>query len=207
MSHNESDLTGHGAGHVAWQRLRRRFETIQLKDSIPEVVFLNSHDGTSGYQLRMGIFRVVCTNGLIVSRGAFPGYCVSHRGNVVDEVIARALDISERFEGLALQVDRMEQRTLEPTEQVRFAERALTLRYPELAESGMQPSQLLTCLGESASPHESGRPHEARPRCAQRRSRVFGERQDLCETLGCHAEIAGSDDHTQVRCCRDQRSP
>jgi hypothetical protein len=131
------------ARHVV--RLRRRFETIQLKDSIPEVVFLNSHDGTSGYQLRMGIFRVVCTNGLIVSRGAFPGYCVSHRGNVLDDVIARALDISERFEGLALQVDRMEQRALEPAEQVRFAERALTLRYPESAESGMQPSQLLTC--------------------------------------------------------------
>jgi hypothetical protein len=131
------------ARHVV--RLRRRFETIQLKDSIPEVVFLNSHDGTSGYQLRMGIFRVVCTNGLIVSRGAFPGYCVSHRGNVVDEVIARALDISERFEGLALQVDRMEQRALLPAEQVSFAERALMLRYPEPAESGMQPSQLLTC--------------------------------------------------------------
>jgi hypothetical protein len=131
------------ARHVV--RLRRRFETIQLKDSIPEVVFLNSHDGTSGYQLRMGIFRVVCTNGLIVSRGAFPGYCVSHRGNVVDEVIARALDISERFEGLASQVDRMEQRALEQAEQVRFAERALLLRYPEPAESGMQPSQLLTC--------------------------------------------------------------
>src|SRR5438477_1792287 len=30
-------------------RLRRRFETIELKDAIPEVVFLNSHDGTSAY--------------------------------------------------------------------------------------------------------------------------------------------------------------
>ena len=43
------------------------------RDSVPEVVFLNSHDGTSAYQLRMGIFRVVCTNGLIVSRGCVPG--------------------------------------------------------------------------------------------------------------------------------------
>ena len=30
-------------------RLRRRVETVQLKDSMPEVVFLNSHDGTSAY--------------------------------------------------------------------------------------------------------------------------------------------------------------
>jgi len=46
------------ARHVV--RLRPRFDTVHLKDSIPEVVFLNSHDGTSAYQLRMGIFRVSC---------------------------------------------------------------------------------------------------------------------------------------------------
>jgi len=35
------------ARHVL--RLRRRFETVELKDSVPEEVFLNSHDGTSAY--------------------------------------------------------------------------------------------------------------------------------------------------------------
>ena len=129
------------ARHVV--RLRRRFETVQLKDSVPEVVFLNSHDGTSSYQLRLGIFRVVCTNGLVVSRGAFPGVCVPHRGDVVGEVVAGALQIAERFEGLALQVERMERRSLHVDEQLGFAGRALALRFPNVAESGMQPSQLL----------------------------------------------------------------
>jgi hypothetical protein len=131
------------ARHVV--RLRRRFETVQLKGSVPEVVFLNSHDGTSAYQLRMGLFRVACTNGLIVSRGAFPAYCVSHRGNVVEEVIAGALKVSEQFESLAIQVDRMEQRRMQKDEQLRFAERALALRYPDPTLAGMQPSQLLNC--------------------------------------------------------------
>jgi hypothetical protein len=131
------------ARHVL--RLRRRFETVQLKGSVPEVVFLNSHDGTSAYQLRMGLFRVVCTNGLIVSRGAFPAYCVPHRGNVVDEVITGALKLSENFESLAGQVERMEQRRLFKDEQSRFAERALALRYPNPDEARMQASQLLTC--------------------------------------------------------------
>ena len=129
------------ARHVV--RLRRRFETVHLKDSVPEVVFLNSHDGTSSYQLRLGIFRVVCTNGLIVSRGAFPGVRVSHRGDVVDEVIAGAVQIAERFGALAEQVERMEHRVLQLDEQVAFASRALALRFQNLAESGMQPSQLL----------------------------------------------------------------
>jgi hypothetical protein len=126
-------------------RLRRRFETVQLRGSLPEIVFLNSHDGTSAYQLRMGLFRVVCTNGLIVSRGAFPGYCVSHRGDIVDEVVAGALKLSERFESLAAQVERMEQRRMFKDEQLRFAERALALRFPDPAASGMQAGQLLTC--------------------------------------------------------------
>jgi len=131
------------ARHVI--RLRRRLETVDLKDSVPDVVLLNSHDGTSGYQLRMGLYRVVCTNGLIVSRGAFPAYCVSHRGNVVDDVIVAALKTAEQFDALAERVERMEQRRLQKEEQVRFAEKALALRFPDLAESGMQPSQLLNC--------------------------------------------------------------
>src|ERR1700722_12218424 len=131
------------ARHIV--RLRRRFETVQLKGSVPEVVFLNSHDGTSAYQLRMGIFRVVCTNGLIVSKGAFPAYCVSHRGNVVDDVIVGALKISERFGSLATQVERMEGRTMFKDEQIQFAERALALRFSEFDQPGMQASQLLNC--------------------------------------------------------------
>lgn len=129
------------ARHVV--RLRRRYESVALKDAVPDIVFLNSHDGTSAYQLRMGIFRVVCTNGLIVSRGAFPGVCVAHRGNVVDEVIAGALRISEHFDELAGQVERMEARQLDPEEQVHFARAALAIRYEERAQIGMEPLQLL----------------------------------------------------------------
>jgi hypothetical protein len=131
------------ARHVV--RLRRRFETVDLRDAIPEVVFLNSHDGTSAYQIRLGLYRVVCTNGLIVSRGAFPAWCVSHRGDIVDEVVAGALELSERFAHLALRVERMEQRRLSKDEQLQLAEQALALRYKDALHAGMLGAQLLTC--------------------------------------------------------------
>lgn len=124
-------------------RLRRRFETVQLKDSIPEIVFLNSHDGTSAYQLRVGIYRVICTNGLIVSQGAFPMIRVHHRGDVVDAVITGALEMAERFEALAGQVERMEQRSMFKDEQIDFAGQALSIRFEDIAQAGMQPSALL----------------------------------------------------------------
>ena len=126
-------------------RLRRRFETVELKDSVPEIVFLNSHDGTSAYQLRLGLFRVVCTNGLIVSLSAFPAFKVSHRRDVVDEAIAGALALAERFGTLATLVEQMQRRVLLIDEQIRFADRAMALRFPVPADSGMAASQLLTC--------------------------------------------------------------
>ena len=40
---------------------------VKVGDNIPEkVILINSHDGTSAYKLYSGIFRVVCTNGLVV---------------------------------------------------------------------------------------------------------------------------------------------
>jgi len=131
------------ARHVV--RLRRRFETVELRQAVPEIVFLNSHDGSSAYQIRVGLYRAVCTNGLIVSKGAFPTVTVAHRGNVVDDVVAHALGLSERFDVLAAQVERMEGRQLFKDEQIRFAERALALRYSDVAQAGMAASLLLNC--------------------------------------------------------------
>jgi hypothetical protein len=142
QTHTRSTSLSH-ARHIV--RLRRRVETVQLNDSVLEILFLNSHDGTSAYQLRVGIFRVVCTNGLIVSRTAFPTQCVRHRGNIVDEVVIGALQMTERFEALAAQIEHMEQRRLPKDEQLRFAERALELRFPKGTASGVEPAQLLTC--------------------------------------------------------------
>ena len=124
-------------------RLRRRFETIQLRDAIPEILFLNSHDGTSAYQLRVGLFRVVCTNGLVVSAGLFPVWRVTHRGDVVDDVVVAALEISERFEVLAASVERMERTVLDAGQRLEFAGQALAVRFPKDQHGGMEPSQLL----------------------------------------------------------------
>lgn len=126
-------------------RLRRRLETVALRDSVPEIVFLNSHDGSTAYQLRMGLYRAICTNGLIVSKTAFPTLSVAHRGNIVDDVVAHALGLSERFDILAAGVERMEQRRMFKDEQIAFAERALRLRYPDLSRAGMAASALLHC--------------------------------------------------------------
>jgi hypothetical protein len=129
-------------------QLRRRHETIHLRDAIPEILFLNSHDGTSAYQLRVGLFRVVCTNGLVVSAGAFPVWRVTHRGDVIADVVASALRISERFDALAASVDRMERTPLDRLQQLDFAAEALALRFPKDLPEALEPARF---PGTSAS--------------------------------------------------------
>ena len=124
-------------------RLRRRYETIQLRDAIPEILFLNSHDGTSAYQLRVGLFRVACTNGLVVSMGVFPVWRVMHRGDVVQDVVCAAFRISERFEALATAVERMERTMLDGGQRLEFAAQALALRFPKDLEGAVEPSRFL----------------------------------------------------------------
>jgi hypothetical protein len=124
-------------------RLRRCRETIALRDSIPELLFLNSHDASSSAVLRCAIFRVVCTNGLVASEGAFPAWRVLHRGNVADDVVEGALRLSERFELLAASVERMERTLLDDRQRLEFAAAAIALRFPKDLHGGLSPSELL----------------------------------------------------------------
>ncbi len=124
-------------------RLRARVETIRLRDSIAELLLLNSHDATGSYALRAGLFRVVCLNGLVASAGDFPIWRVAHRGDVIGEVVQGALEISQRFGTLAASVERMERTRLEEDERLGFAVEALALRYPDASQAGIRPAQLL----------------------------------------------------------------
>jgi len=110
-------------------------------DQFVTIRVISSHDGTSIYQLRIGVFRVVSPNGLIVSQWVLPAYRVSHRGDVLDnEVISGALEVSERFGCLEAQVERMEHWLMPQAKQIRFAEWALAIPFPEAAEHGVHPS-------------------------------------------------------------------
>ncbi|HGB9251756.1 TPA: DUF932 domain-containing protein, partial [Escherichia coli] len=71
-------------------RLRRAGEING--EHVPEIILLNSHDGTSSYQMLPGYFRFVCQNGCVC--GQSPGEVrVPHRGNVVEKVIEGAYEV------------------------------------------------------------------------------------------------------------------
>jgi|ETNvirnome_6_100_1030635.scaffolds.fasta_scaffold05075_7 hypothetical protein len=89
--------------------IRLRHEDLDVNnfgvgDSIPEMLLINAHNGLSSYQLRGGIFRLVCSNGMVVSEADFGTIHLRHIGFDSEEVmeasrlvIANSSKISDRI--------------------------------------------------------------------------------------------------------------
>lgn len=108
-----------------------------------EVVLLNSHDGTSAYQMLSGVYRFVCSNGMVCGETQ-SDIRVRHTGNIVDNVIEGAFRVLEGFELVDQQKDGMKALTLNQGEQGAFARAALALKYDtDTAPPPVTENQLL----------------------------------------------------------------
>lgn len=99
-------------------------------DSILEAVLINSHDGSSTYKLMAGVFRFVCSNGMVVADSMLESINVRHTGNVIDEVIRGSESIIEQAPRVMDTIEAWKQIELHPAEQHLLAESAHSLRFP-----------------------------------------------------------------------------
>ena len=58
----------------------------KIGDSIPEVVLTNSHDGRNAFTLHAGLFRLVCSNGLVIADTTFQQVKIKHQWYNFDEI-------------------------------------------------------------------------------------------------------------------------
>lgn len=127
-------------------RLRRSNQLKPVTPTLgvvwPEVVLVNAHDGTSAYQLYAGLFRYVCTNGLIGGQ-TLDAVKVPHKGKVVDQVIEGAFTVIENSDRMLEAAGEMSSIKLERVEQEAFAEAAIALRYEEPARAPVVANRLL----------------------------------------------------------------
>jgi hypothetical protein len=107
-----------------------------------EIILLNSHDGTSSYQMLAGMFRFVCQNGVVCGDN-FSDIRVPHKGNVVGEVIDGAFKVLDSFREADVQREGMCATVLDEGEQTAFARAALTLRYDGDKTAPVTERQLL----------------------------------------------------------------
>jgi hypothetical protein len=93
-----------------------------------EIVLLNSHDGTSSYQMLAGMFRFVCANGMVCG-DVSSDIRVPHKGDVVDRVLTGAFDVLDGFTRVVEEREGMKALELNAGEQSAFATAALELKY------------------------------------------------------------------------------
>jgi Domain of unknown function (DUF932) len=137
------------AGHRNFTKhmLRLRHADLKVDDTFPEVILINSHDGSSAYQIMAGMFRLVCLNGMVVSDGRSETVKVPHKGDVRAQVIegsykvlessAHALQAAAKWQGIMLNRDDMRA----------YAEAAHIIRFGDAdgnVSTPIQPEQLLT---------------------------------------------------------------
>lgn len=106
-----------------------------------EIILVNSHDGTSSYQMLAGCYRFVCQNGLICGE-TVEDLRVRHSGNIVDNVIEGAFRVLDEFALVDQSKDVMKQITLKPEQQQAFTRAALQLRYDPDEHAPIEPQQL-----------------------------------------------------------------
>ncbi|MBJ9689047.1 DUF945 domain-containing protein, partial [Burkholderia vietnamiensis] len=108
--------------------LRLRHATQIVGEEANEVVLLNSHDGTSSYQMLAGVLRFVCQNGMVAG-DSVRDIRIPHKGNIARNVIDGAFDVLDTFDLIREQTDSMRGVELDRAEQHAFARSALALRY------------------------------------------------------------------------------
>jgi len=115
----------------------------KVGDTVPEVVLVNSHDGTSSYQLHAGLFRLVCSNGLIIADTTLAAIKCRHARSLMDEIIEGTHTLIREIPEMAEKVDHFRSIKLDPDDQQALASASLMLRYDPSEHAPIEPSQLL----------------------------------------------------------------
>jgi hypothetical protein len=128
-----------GKSEFTKHMIRMRHANTIMAPQANEIILLNSHDGTSSYQMLAGCFRFVCQNGMIAG-DILEDIRIGHRGDVMGNVIEGAYTVLQGFDLVDESREVMQQTRLNYEEQAVFARSALMLRY-DIEDAGKAPIQ------------------------------------------------------------------
>jgi hypothetical protein len=97
-------------------------------DSFPQILLTNSHDGKAAFNFRVGIFRLVCSNGLVVSDADFSNVSIRHMNYTFESLQVKINEIISKLPGLVNKINTFKAKTLTEAEMSDFAVKASQLR-------------------------------------------------------------------------------
>lgn len=100
-------------------------------ENIPEIVMINSHDRSSSLSFYFGIFRLVCSNGLVVARASFGAMRFVHNGYAYQEIEHILESFVPQSEKIYQRIEIAKKIELPQGDRLRFAAQAAQLRWGE----------------------------------------------------------------------------
>jgi hypothetical protein len=112
--------------------IRFRNKSIgQLGDSLPEVVLTNSHDGRNSFSLHAGLFRLVCSNGLVIADQTFEQVKIKHQWYNMGEIQKVVNSMIAKIPSIVTNINTMNQTNLNEEQQIKFGKEAMLTRWPK----------------------------------------------------------------------------
>lgn len=124
-------------------RLRQRDAVTKVGGTVNEIIIVNSHDGSTCFDMRGGMFRFVCSNGMVVGDD-IARVKIKHHGDIINNVIEGAYEVMNTFERITESRERMMAIDLHRDEREAFAAAAMPIRFADPDEAGIRPTQLLS---------------------------------------------------------------
>ena len=100
----------------------------------PELIMVNSHDRTASFNFMLGLFRLVCSNGLVVADKIFESLRVRHIGYRFEDLEALTQTIMENMPKVIATVDKLQSITMTDEQQMDFALKAVAVRFKEYVD-------------------------------------------------------------------------
>ena len=97
-------------------------------DSFPQILLTNSHDGKAAFNFRVGIFRLVCSNGLVISDADFNNVSIRHINYSFETLQTKIQEVISKLPGLVEKINLFKQKTLTEVQMADFAIKAASLR-------------------------------------------------------------------------------
>lgn len=97
-------------------------------DSFPRIIMTNSHDGMQAFKFSVGIFRLVCSNGLVVADEQFSEFKIKHKGYTFGELREVVNQAVEDLPNKVQVLNDMKNRTLTSEEKNKLALDAMLIR-------------------------------------------------------------------------------
>ncbi len=113
---------------VTFQNPEIKITSKDGDNAFPRIILTNSHDGLQAFKFSVGIFRLVCSNGLVVADEKFSDFKIRHKGYTFAElrdVVAQAVkDLPNKVEVL----NKMRNKILTQDEKQKLALDAMLIR-------------------------------------------------------------------------------